>query len=128
MADAVRTVIGRLVGYTAAVSRDLALEIAANLVEATPKDTGWAASNWIPTTGAPATEPSGAPGDTGIAGGAQSAAIAALATRPPLMTPYYVANGVPYIRRLNNGSSQQAPAGFVQAAIAAAEASVTSKT
>jgi hypothetical protein len=32
----------------------------------------------------------------------------------------YIANNAPYIVRLNNGSSDQAPAGFVEAAIAAA--------
>lgn len=121
MADDVRKVVGSLLAYAARVSRDLALEINANLIEATPVDTGWARANWIPTTSEPSIDPVGAPD---AAGGEQASAVAAMATRTPVLDRYFVANGVPYIQSLNSGSSTQAPAAFVQAAIAAAKATV----
>src|SRR5690242_4605976 len=36
----------------------------------------------------------------------------------------YIVNNVPYIRDLNNGTSAQAPAGFIESAVAAGRAEV----
>ena len=99
-----------LVKATAEEALGLALDIHGNLVEATPVDTGHARINWIPTTGAPATHE--------VDGGGTSAPdpTAAFAAAPP-GAPLYVTNNVPYIRKLNEGSSPQAPAGFVEKAV-----------
>lgn len=83
----------------------------------TPVDTGWASSNWIPHVGTPVLRPAGSP--TNVSDAAQQAGIASvLGYRSS--GPVFVSNNVPYILRLNEGSSRQAPAGFVQAAIAKA--------
>lgn len=93
-----------------------------NLRGATPKKTGFAASNWIPSLGA----------NNGIDGSkrmvsfaAQNAGLAEIrAYRITRTEAPRVSNNVPYIDLLNSGSSLQAPAGFVERAIADAIASV----
>lgn len=101
----------------------LALEIHGELVdnppEGTPIDTGWASANWWPAVGSPAT------GNTGQAGeGSVSGREAQRATGVTQVLSYqlgqgsiYITNNVPYIDRLNNGWSQQSPAGFVDKAV-----------
>lgn len=104
----------------------VALDVHANLVRApseggTPVDTGWARANWIPRIRDPVTAPVGArppSGQTFVDTGAQEAGKAEVATGYRIdLGPIYVSNAVPYIGELNDGSSKQAPAGFVQAAI-----------
>lgn len=102
-------VIDDLRDFTAQRSVGLSLEIHAELTESTPIDTGWARSNWQMAVGTPATGVVGSPGSPGS---------------PPLVTSYRlgqgpinITNNVPYIQVLNDGHSQQAPAGFVEAAI-----------
>jgi hypothetical protein len=94
---------------------DMALRIHGKLVEDTPVDTGWARSNWLPSVGVPRRETVGEPGslDTGAAGLGQSEVVDWKIADGPI----YITNNVPYIRRLNAGSSTQAPAGFVESAI-----------
>lgn len=87
----------------------LAVNAVANLTEVTPFDTGWARANWIPTLGQPAT-------GTGGEAAKQAGLVAVLAFRLGSGL-VFVSNRVPYIRRLDGGSSTQAPAGFVQFAI-----------
>lgn len=80
----------------------------------TPVDTGHARANWQATIGAETTaeleevDPSGQ--------GAIAKARAVLETRQPEQT-IHITNNVKYVPRLNEGSSSQAPAGFVQAAV-----------
>ena len=93
-----------------------------NLRGATPKKTGFAASNWIPSLGA----------NNGIAGSkrmvsfsAQNAGLSEIRSYRITRTEApRVTNSVAYIDLLNSGSSLQAPAGFVERAIADAIASV----
>lgn len=98
----------------------LVLDIAANLVKApteggTPVDTGWARANWIPAIG---------PGPSNPVGSRESVSQSAQQAGRSLIAGYQlnrgvctITNNVPYIVNLNFGSSKQAPAGFVQAAI-----------
>ena len=98
----------------------LALQILANLVASpnkggTPVDTGWARVNWVPNVGSPA---------IGVAGSRKSVTGAAQKTGESKVLSYkltsgkiHITNNVPYILRLNDGSSQQAPRAFVQTAI-----------
>ena len=98
------------------------------VVMATPVDKGRARSNWIVQMNAPAraTIEAYAPGSGGSTGAANAAG--ALSQGQAVISGYdgdrhsgiVISNNLPYIGALNNGSSRQAPAGFVQKAIQAA--------
>lgn len=102
------------------------------IVFATPVDKGVARSNWVVSLDRAfeGTIPAYAPGEglgVGEAANAQAAiqqALAVIASRRPGQS-IVIANNLPYIEPLNQGSSRQAPAGFVgigvrQAAVAVA--------
>lgn len=104
--------------------KKLVLDVAANLVEMTPVDTGWARANWVPSIGQSyigggdefkTREERAA--NVGRARSAADAGTAAVLGYRLQMGAIYVTNNVPYIEDLNEGSSPQAPAGFVQIAI-----------
>jgi hypothetical protein len=97
--------------------------ILADLVAVTPVDTTKAVSNWQIGLGAPATAilPPYAPGKGGAT--ASISRAAALSVGKKLLEakqpeqPVFISNPLPYIRRLNDGYSKQAPAGFVERAV-----------
>lgn len=98
------------------------------VVLATPVDKGRARSNWLVELDAPArttVEPY-APGLGGNTGGANAAAAIAQGQATIALyngdrnTAIAISNNLPYIGRLNEGSSLQAPAGFVEKAVQAA--------
>lgn len=103
----------------------LALKIDARLVQMTPVKTGRARSNWLASIGKP--DRSTLPGPTGPAeerppgiGPVAQAAIAAaqaVILSAPEFPLIYLSNNLPYIQRLNDGSSKQAPEAFVESAI-----------
>jgi hypothetical protein len=104
----VSQVVGTIVG-------DLALN--------TPVDTSQAISNWRVGIGSPpsAKVPPHFPGKHGSTYALSSPetvkrALEALQSRKPGQT-VYIANNLPYIRKLNEGSSTQQPKGFVERAI-----------
>jgi hypothetical protein len=100
--------------------KKIVLDATANLTEDTPRDLGWARNNWIPEIGPGPDAPAGSREESGIsaAQAAQQQGIAAIAVTYRLgLGIITITNNVPYIVYLNEGSSQQAPAGFVQAAI-----------
>jgi len=100
--------------------RVLAVNVTSRLTGDTPRDTGWAASNWIPTLSEPRTTPAGTRADAeeGILPVEEQQEGLADVLRFRLSDGYaFIANNVPYIRDLNDGSSRKAPAGFVQIAI-----------
>lgn len=113
------------------VVRSVALAADQAVVFATPVDKGVARSNWRVSVGTPSVGTIGAysPGDglgIGEAANAQAAiaqALAAIAARRPGQS-IFIVNNLPYIQRLNDGSSAQAPAGFVEAAVAEASSVV----
>lgn len=96
--------------------RKVVLTAHQSVVLATPVDTGRARGNWqvavgaAPTTTTPLLSPTGT---EAIVSGAR--ALAAYKDGDDV----HIVNNLPYIGRLNAGSSAQAPAGFVEAAIAA---------
>lgn len=104
--------------------RRLALLILSELVIQTPVDTGRARSNWIVGLGGPPdaiNEDPYVPGEGGStdaanANAAIAAGTAAVSDREPGQT-IYLSNNAPYIEKLNQGWSAQAPAGFIQAAV-----------
>jgi len=97
------------------ICQAVALDIDRRLVLATPVDTGRARSNWLASVGAPRRDEVPAR-DAGSAI-AEAAGVIAAAPEFPLI---YLSNNLPYIQRLNDGSSKQAPAAFVETAIDAA--------
>ncbi len=115
----VRVVVRSLEGFTEKLVKRLALNVTANLVEKTPVDTGWARANWVPQIGSPRTRTAGtraaaenkqidrAPHDRGIL------AILGYKLGPSI----FISNNVPYIKKLNAGSSSKAPSAFIQGAI-----------
>jgi hypothetical protein len=121
MSREVRAVIRATERVTEKVVTRLTLNITANLVETTPVDLGWARANWVPAIGVAFTGNSGNV-DPDVAGvsaqsARQQAAIAAMTAYRLGRGSVFISNNVPYIPRLNAGSSRQAPAGFVQAAV-----------
>lgn len=98
----------------------LALEIDRELRKATPVDTGHARRNWIPSVG----EPNATEADSNAA---HAQGVADVMRYELGRGALWVANVVPYIRALNYGHSKQAPAGFVERAIALAMQTVRQK-
>lgn len=91
-----------------AVAR-IAVNVTHELVAITPVDTGWARANWIPAVGQPA---------RGTGTSRQAAGLAEVVAFRLEHGKAFVSNNVPYIRRLNAGHSKQAPAAFVEYAVA----------
>lgn len=124
----VRVVVTSLEAFIGRVIAALALNIVANLVRApseggTPVDTGWARANWVPRIGEPFKGTAGTreQAEAGnVSQAEQGAGLADLVGYRQERGKVYVTNNVPYIVRLNEGSSKQAPAGFVQDAVAKA--------
>lgn len=101
--------------------RATAVAVNQTLISSTPVDTGRARANWQVGVGSPLfselpdTDPSGA--------ATTARNNAAIATSPP-REDIFISNNLPYIGRLNEGSSAQAPAGFVERAVQVAVAAI----
>lgn len=131
----IRLRANNLPGEVNRVVRQAALAADQAIVTATPVDTGRARSNWLVSLGSPREEvvppysplPKGTdPGKLGEADNARAAiaqGLAVIGRRPPNV-PIFITNNVHYIGELNAGSSAQAPAAFVEAAVDAAVAAV----
>lgn len=122
--DNLRTVLIGVRKFTDEELRGLALEITAALVEETPRDTGWARNNWIPAIGVraprvdtPTDRSKRASGIQEAVGRRQQGSLEVATQYRMSQGPIFISNPVPYIVSLNDGHSQQAPAGFVQRAI-----------
>ncbi len=122
----IRRVEDELNRFVEKVMRRLVFRVYQALEVSTPVDTGFARSKWTPTTGAPESSLSDRPRDESVAR-AQAAALlaqnkataAALASGYTLsMGPIFIVNGAKYLVYLNQGTSAQAPAMFVEQAIA----------
>lgn len=108
-----------------------ALAVDQAVVLATPVDTGRARSNWVVSVGRPvlsAIEPYSPGehlgiGETANAGAALEQGRAALAA-PGEKSRVYITNNVLYIGMLNDGTSSQAPKGFVNDAVDAAKTAI----
>lgn len=118
----VEAVMASLRKEAATAAKALILELDKELRRATPVDTGHARANWVPSVGEPfgdeAEGTSSAPHDTGI-----SAVLSFRIGDGDL----WISNNVPYIVMLNLGHSDQAPVGFVEAAIDRALATVQAR-
>jgi hypothetical protein len=110
-----------LEGSRAAI--ETALVIHHNLTQVTPVDTSTALSNWDIFIGSYENNPHepyfmGKRGSTKLASArkADSEAFINLSTKKPGET-IFIVNSLDYITKLNDGSSRQEPAGFVERAI-----------
>ena len=98
-----------------------ALFLDSQLVQRTPVDTGRARSNWLVSLTTRITET--VPETT--ASQAINAASSVISKFNVILNKtIFISNNLPYIRRLNEGSSTQAPAGFVEDAVALTKASI----
>jgi hypothetical protein len=113
-------IIADLKRFTALEVQSLALDIQANLQIDTPRDTGWARANWVPSIGAPHVEYTHVqdPQPTQVASAVseQAEAVGSLLGYTLEKGAIFTTNNVPYIIPLNEGHSPQAGAGFVQRA------------
>jgi len=121
----IRIIIDGLESDAEQAIKKLTLDVVANLVKApseggTPVDTGWARANWFANIGVPVTEAAPNPNESGAtvaATGEREARLGGVLSYKLASGPVFISNNVPYILRLNEGTSKQAPAGFVQKAI-----------
>ena len=93
----------KVVGLQEKVIRKVAIDVQSGLDIATPVDTGRARSNWLASIGIPRTD------TVESTGGSTPINFSGY----KLGLSIFIANNLPYISRLNQGSSQQAPSGFV---------------
>ena len=116
----VRVVVDGARKSVSRVVREVVTALHGYLVDTTPLDTGWARANWVPRVG------EAFEGTAGTRAGAEAGHIDSGPAQEGLeqVARYDVSQGdvhetnnVPYIEKLNAGSSAQAPAAFVQAAI-----------
>lgn len=117
-----RVIISALEQVAESVIKKVGLDISANLSRApaeggTPVDTGWARANWLSSVTKSINKPEGSPENVSAAETAKQAGLLGLLTYRLKAGPVFISNNVPYILRLNDGHSKQAPAGFVQRAI-----------
>jgi Bacteriophage HK97-gp10, putative tail-component len=105
--------------------KDCAVALARSVISNTPVDSGQARSNWAAELDQAfdGLFPARVPGEKGSTGEANTAATVAAAEEVISRFDIYknadihLTNSLPYIRRLNDGHSGQAPSGFVQTAV-----------
>jgi hypothetical protein len=116
---AVNAVLAELDALVVRIVQQFTLEVHANLVEATPVDTGWARASWVPALGGPPADVATPESreDRIAAAAGRNVDVNAVISSYKFPALVYVSNGVPDIRKLNDGHSAQAPADFVQGAI-----------
>lgn len=112
---------------TILAQRKVVLAVDAAVVLATPVKSGRARSNWIPTIGTASDAVITKDEDKyDKTGGEAIAAAQGIAEGIKFGSTVYISNNLPYINRLNQGHSQQAPAGFVEKAVQAAKGAIES--
>jgi hypothetical protein len=103
----------RLNRGVAALTASIIEEIGNEVVDRTPVVTGFARANWRPSLNAPS---SSAVSFLDPTGAATKSRIVVVGLRWQPGDIFYLVNRAPYIGRLAEGSSPQAPAGYVQTA------------
>jgi hypothetical protein len=103
-------------GEVTKIIRKVALSVDQAVVLATPVDKGRARGNWIVSRGSPEKSETGKLDKSGAGALSQGRSVIGGAQFGEII---WISNNVPYIGRLNEGSSKQAPSGFVEKAIQA---------
>ncbi len=120
----------KVVTNTDKLVRSVALAADQAIVSGTPVDTGRARSNWIVQldSASDSVIEAYAPGKKGVTAAANTQA--AIDQGEAVIHNYqsgkeiHITNNLPYIQELNDGSSKQAPANFVESAVQAAVAKI----
>lgn len=109
---------GQVNGEVVRAMKEVALSVVTNVAQDTPILTGQAQANWLLAFDKP-NDFMRVVDDFGIADARDSIAYARgmLQKLTRSDTEIHITNNVPYIIKLNNGSSKQAPRLFVQAAV-----------
>jgi hypothetical protein len=92
------------------IVRTATLELFSGVIKSTPVDTGRARGNWMTSVNAPKDGTT----ERLDQSGAQAVAEVSANTPPGAGQVTYLANSLPYIERLEMGSSKQAPAGMIR--------------
>jgi len=101
----------------ALVVKKLSFDIFADVVVGTPVDTGRAMNNWVISIGSPSRDVTDVGGSSAsIAASKEGTAVGKLAEVKPFDT-VWISNNLPYIGFLEEGTSKQAPKGWVEKAI-----------
>jgi hypothetical protein len=124
-----------LIAATERTVGKLQLRCLQTCISATPVKTGFARSGWVPSVGSPITKPYTVPKtEKGRRAAAKGQRAAAEARGRALAALYkvklgkaFLSNNVHYVKYLNEGSSSQAGAKFVERAIEAAVRSFQGK-
>lgn len=103
------------------VKRKAALRVLTGVTLATPVDTGRARGSWTVSIGAPDSSASENKDKSGSATIAEGSAVISRALPKDTI---FITNYLPYIVSLNDGSSRQAPAKFVERSVQAAVESI----
>lgn len=125
LAKRMRARAARAQPVIAGVVKKLVVEIVEEVAPATPIDTGQAQANWMTFVGT-------APQFYKANMAANAAAAESIQMAQQVMAQWngvgdiHIVNNVPYIAKLNAGTSQQAPKLFVQAAVLRARYSLKS--
>lgn len=110
--DDMRRAVLRAERASTATIRATALQLFTQVIERTPVDTGRARGNWRTATGSPAQ------GAIDRTDGNAAIGEASLKTATyTLGETIYLSNNLPYIQRLEDGYSDQAPTGMVQVSV-----------
>ena len=99
------------------VVKKLSFDIFADVVGGTPVDTGRAMNNWVISVGSPSRV---VHEEGGSAGSIEASKAGNATTTLASVTNFdtvWISNNLPYIGALEEGSSKQAPSGWVAAAI-----------
>ena len=120
MSKQAKSIAEQLRKQTENAVKDVVLGIDEKLRRYTPVGTGHARENWIPSVGAPFTGEASGQGE-------HDRGVAAVVAYKLEDGPAFESNNVPYIMKLNDGSSDQRPAGFVEQAIVETEAEARAK-
>lgn len=116
-AKQIENIINEIEDYAESLVKGITLNVTNELIHETPKDSGFAAANWIPAIGEPDDElPIGSRSNVGAAAGAQAAGVAEIATYKLEQGKTTISNGVLYVNPLNAGQIGHNP-GFVERAI-----------
>lgn len=135
MANSLESFKGDLAKFAEAVdktkaeaTRMIVLELHEEFTIGNPVDTGYSRANWNVTIAAPSTTPRGARPAKGAAKGEQPLAFPAvdlsIVKAIDGKEKVFVTNPVDYVRFLEDGSSEQAPSGFIAIGIARVEEKV----
>lgn len=122
MRDPIEVIMDDLDRFITSEIVGLSFELHAELTESTPVNLGWARANFVPAIASPWRENLKDAEPSSGAASSKAAKVAAELARISVsykvdMGPLYISNNVPYIGRLNDGHSPQAPPGYIETAI-----------